>query len=96
MDTQATTTTQDKQVTIDVPENRLAEFYAFYGRFLAVGSGRRGRGGHRHGGDDRRARHAEHRCGHREQAGETQAATAGAQAAGGGPAASTPGSEAAA
>jgi hypothetical protein len=49
-----TTTTQDKQVTVDVPEDRVAEFYAFYGRFLA---GRRrgrggpgGRGGPHHGG----------------------------------------------
>lgn len=76
-------TTQDKQITIDVPEDRVAEFYAFYGRFLAGPSGRRGRGrgpGHRHGhghgpGD--------HRCGsHRHPdeadvpttAGETQTA----------------------
>jgi hypothetical protein len=44
-------TTQDKQITIDVPEDRVAEFYAFYGRFLAGSPGRRGRGrGH-------------HRCG---------------------------------
>jgi hypothetical protein len=46
-------TTQDKQITIEVPEDRVAEFYAFYGRFLAGFPGRRG-GGHR--------RH--HRCGH--------------------------------
>ena len=37
-------TTQDKQITIDVPEDRVAEFYAFYGRFLAGFPGRRGRG----------------------------------------------------
>ena len=38
-------TTQDKQITIDVPEDRVAEFYAFYGRFLAgAPGGRRGRG----------------------------------------------------
>ena len=44
-------TTQDKQITIAVPEERVAEFYAFYGRFLAGFPGRRGRGrGH-------------HRCG---------------------------------
>jgi hypothetical protein len=43
---------QDKQITIEVPEDRVAEFYAFYGRFLAGVPGRRG--GHR--------RH--HRCGH--------------------------------
>lgn len=53
-------TTQDKQVTIAVPEDRVAEFYAFYGRFLAGSPGRRGRGrGH-------------HRCGHhRHHADET-------------------------
>lgn len=44
-------TTQDKQITIAVPEDRVAEFYAFYGRFLTGFPGRRGRGrGH-------------HRCG---------------------------------
>jgi hypothetical protein len=42
------TTTKDKQITIDVPEDRVAEFYAFYGRFLAGSPGRRRRG-HRHG-----------------------------------------------
>ena len=44
------TPTEYKQVTVDVPEERLAEFHAFYARFLA-GRGRRGsRGEHgRHG-----------------------------------------------
>jgi hypothetical protein len=44
------TPTQDKQVTVDVPAERLPEFYAMYARFLAGrGRGRRGRGpGHRH------------------------------------------------
>jgi hypothetical protein len=42
-------TSQDKQITIEVPEDRVAEFYAFYGRFLA-GPRRRGHGrGHRCG-----------------------------------------------
>jgi hypothetical protein len=50
LDTQDTTNTQDKQITIGVPEHRLAEFYAFYSRFLAVGSGRRQRGRHGRGG----------------------------------------------
>ncbi len=36
--------TKDKQITIDVPEDRVAEFYAFYGRFLAGSPGRRHRG----------------------------------------------------
>jgi hypothetical protein len=48
-------TTQDKQITIDVPEDRVAEFYAFYGQFLAGFPGRRRR---RHGPHD-------HRCGPR-------------------------------
>ncbi len=39
-------TTKDKQITIEVPEDRAAEFYAFYGRFLAGSIGRRR---HRHG-----------------------------------------------
>jgi hypothetical protein len=46
-------TTKDKQITIDVPEDRVAEFYAFYGRFIAGFPGRRRRGlgprGHRCG-----------------------------------------------
>jgi hypothetical protein len=48
-----TPTQQDKQVTVDVPEERVAEFYAFYARFLAGrGRGRptgRGPGGRHHG-----------------------------------------------
>ena len=44
-------TTTTKQVTVEVPEARLAEFYAFYGRFLA--GERRGRRGPHHRG---------HRC----------------------------------
>ena len=50
-------TTQDKQITIAVPEDRVAEFYAFYGRFLAGFPGRRGRGRghHRCGGPHRHA-----------------------------------------
>ena len=56
----------DKQITIDVPANRVPEFYAFYARFLAAGEhggrGRRrgpgGRGRHGHGP------HGHGRCGH--------------------------------
>jgi hypothetical protein len=58
------TSTQDKQITIDVPEDRVAEFYAFYGRFLAGFPGRRGRGrGHGH-----------HRCGAHHRHDDTPAA----------------------
>jgi len=54
-------TTQDKQITIAVPEDRVAEFYAFYGRFLAGSPGRRGgrRGGSHHHGCGGHRRHAE-------------------------------------
>ncbi|HEX4364173.1 MAG TPA: hypothetical protein VHZ75_06440 [Solirubrobacteraceae bacterium] len=70
------TTTQDKQITIDVPEDRVAEFYAFYGRFLAGPSGRRGRGrgpgrGHGHGHE-----HGRH-CGPHHRHAETPAAADG-------------------
>jgi hypothetical protein len=47
-------TTKDKQITVEVPEERVAEFYAFYGRFLAGPQRRRGHGrGHRCGGHHR-------------------------------------------
>jgi hypothetical protein len=51
---------ESKQITIDVPAERLAEFYAFFGRFLAggPGRGRRGHQGHRHG-----PHHRGHGCG---------------------------------
>ena len=51
------TSTIYKQVTVDVPEDRVAEFHAFFGRFLAGrrGRGRRGRyGGQHRGGHGRR------------------------------------------
>lgn len=60
-------TTQDKQITIAVPEERVAEFYAFYGRFLAGFPGRRGRGrGH-------------HRCGHHRHRADETATPAGGE-----------------
>ena len=70
------TSTQYKQVTVEVPEERLAEFHAFFARFLA-GRGRPGRRGeHRrhgrgrgHGCSDRHERTARGEA--REQAAET-------------------------
>ena len=68
------TPTQDKTVTVDVPEDRIAEFYAVYARFLAGerrGRGRRGgpggpRGRGRHPG--RHEGHGSHgHCHHRHQ-----------------------------
>ncbi|MCW3016438.1 MAG: hypothetical protein JWO02_3530 [Solirubrobacterales bacterium] len=38
------TPTQEKQVTIPVPEDRVPEFYAFYARFLAAARPGRRRG----------------------------------------------------
>src|SRR5438552_1696859 len=57
--------TDNQQVTVDVPEDRVAEFHAFFARFLA-GRGRRRRHGGpygaRHGGPYG-GRHGR-RCGH--------------------------------
>jgi hypothetical protein len=58
MESNPTSTTQYQQVVVDVPEERVAEFHAFFARFLAgpMGRGRRGR----HGGPHRG--HHGHRC----------------------------------
>jgi hypothetical protein len=56
--------TQYKQVTVDVPEDRVAEFHAFFGRFLAA-SGRRRRG--RRGRHPGRGHHGRG-CAHRREA----------------------------
>ncbi len=65
-----TTTSQDKQVTIPVPEDRLPEFYAFYARFLAAGrpGGRRGRRRGPHGHGPGRHGHGCHKHGHADDA----------------------------
>jgi hypothetical protein len=62
------TPTQEKQITIAVPEDRVPEFYAFYGRFLAGGL---------RGGRGRRGARGHGRCGHRteERTAEAQPAT---------------------
>ena len=62
------TTTTSQQVTVDVPEDRIAEFHAFFARFLAGGRGRRGH--------HRRA----HRHLHGRRCGERRAPTEGAEA----------------
>jgi hypothetical protein len=68
MDREISSTTQYKPVTVDVPEDRLAEFHAFFARFLA-GPRRRdraGRHGRPHGG-----RHGQgHRCAGRSETSE--------------------------
>ena len=69
MDSYDENTKQDKQITIDVPADRVPEFYAFFGRFLAAEDlGRRGRGRGRGGfgpGGPRGGGHEHGRCGHR-------------------------------
>ena len=50
-------TSNTQQITVEVPEDRVAEFHAFFARFLAGRSGRgyRGRHGrHHHRGHGRR------------------------------------------
>ena len=72
MDPPQDTPKQDKQITVEVPEDRVPEFYAFYGRFLAAGQyGRRGR---------RRGPGGHGRCGHRSEE-RTQEAESGTEAA---------------
>ncbi|MBV9337631.1 MAG: hypothetical protein JO262_11810 [Solirubrobacterales bacterium] len=59
------TPTKYQQVTVDVPEERVAEFHAFFARFLA-GRGRRGRRG-----EYRRHAHGRrHGCAHRHEPAE--------------------------
>jgi hypothetical protein len=60
--------TNYKQVTVDVPEDRVAEFHAFFARFLAGRSGRGARGRY---GRPHHHRHGEHgRCAGRRGAAE--------------------------
>ena len=54
MESNITPNPQYTQVTVDVPEDRVAEVHAFFARFLAGPGGRRrhgrhGRHGHGHG-----------------------------------------------
>jgi hypothetical protein len=59
MSSNPTTNEQYQQVVVQVPEDRIAEFHAFFGRFLAGPAARRrsGRHGRPHHGLHR------HRCG---------------------------------
>jgi hypothetical protein len=80
MDSQSIpTTTQYQEVVVQVPEDRVAEFHAFFGRFLAGPSGRGRRGRH---GRPHRGHHGHHgrRCADPSSTGEagqgaTQSAT---------------------
>ena len=68
MESNITPNPQYTQITVDVPEDRVAEFHAFFARFLAGPGGRRrgwrhGRHGHGHG-------HHGRGCGQRSQTAE--------------------------
>jgi hypothetical protein len=65
------TPTKYQQVIVEVPEHRVAEFHAFFGRFLAGPSGRRRRGRH---GRPHRGLHGR-RCAERREATEQGDAT---------------------
>lgn len=72
------TNTKYQQVTVDVPDDRIAEFHVFFGRFLAAAAGDRSRRGRRR--NPRGARHGHagrhgHRCAGRHQATPTGEAT---------------------
>ena len=72
------TNTQYQSVTVQVPEDRIAEFHALFGRFLAgpMGRGRRGRHGRPHRGHH--GPHGRGCAGHRtEQPGEASGQAAG-------------------
>jgi hypothetical protein len=71
MDTPTNQPTSYQQVTVDVPEERVAEFHAFFARFLAGGPGRRRRGRH---GRPHRGLHR-HGCAQRGEATEPGAAS---------------------
>ncbi len=66
----SSTTTKYQQVTVDVPEDRIAEFHRFFGRFLAGRSRRGRRGGY---GRPHHGAHG-HRCAERREAGEDREA----------------------
>jgi hypothetical protein len=67
MESNITPNPQSTQITVDVPEDRVAEFHAFFARFLAGPGarrrGRHGRHGHGHGPHGRG-------CGHRRERAE--------------------------
>ncbi len=66
------TTTTYQQVTVDVPEDRIAEFHAFFARFLAGRAGRGRRGHHRRAQGHLHGRHCAERRGPSESAEATE------------------------
>jgi hypothetical protein len=60
MESNITPNTQYTQVTVDVPQDRVAEFHALFARFLARAGGRRPRGRHGRFGHGRHGRGCAH------------------------------------
>lgn len=72
------TPTEYKPVTVEVPEERLAEFHAFFARFLSGRGRRRRRGEHgRHGHRSGRGCAPRHQRAERGEARERPAETSG-------------------
>jgi hypothetical protein len=61
MESNITPNPQSTQITVDVPADRVAEFHAFFARFLAGASGRRARGRHGRHGHGHHGRGCQHR-----------------------------------
>lgn len=71
MESNITPNPQYTQVTVDVPEDRVAEFHAFFARFLAGPGGRRRGGRHgRHGYGRHGHGHHGRGCGQRREGAE--------------------------
>ena len=74
MESNITPNTQYTQVTVDVPEDRVADFHAFFARFLAGPGGRRRGGRHGHGHGHGHGRHGRG-CGQRGERAERAEST---------------------
>jgi hypothetical protein len=72
MESNITPNPQSTQITVDVPEDRVAEFHAFFARFLAASEGRRRRGRHGRHGHGHHGHHGHHGrgCGPRRERAE--------------------------
>jgi hypothetical protein len=68
MESNITPNPQSTQITVEVPEDRVAEFHAFFARFLAGPGGRGRRGRHRRHGPGHGHGHHGRGCQRRESA----------------------------
>jgi hypothetical protein len=61
MESNITPNPQSTQITVEVPEDRVAEFHAFFARFLVGPGGRGRRGRHERHGHGHHGRGCQHR-----------------------------------